>query len=162
VDTSQPVAVSVSPSATNSPAGDSASDAAGKAAVAAYDAALKFQVGAFAKMNATAGDYQKYLTSPALDSTQYVTGFYQSQGIVYAGKPRWRATVTAVDLVARPPTVTLSVCFSNNGWRPVYKATGEPYITSNTDPPHELETVGLVRLRGAWLLSDVEVQAKPC
>ncbi len=67
-DSSKPVAVGAAPSAASSSASPAA-DAAGKAAVDAYDAALRYEVGAYAKMNPTAASLKKYLGEPDLTGT---------------------------------------------------------------------------------------------
>jgi hypothetical protein len=158
--TSLPAAAAAIPSASKSSA-NAAVNAAGKAAVDAYDAALTYEVGAFVKMNPTAASLKKYLGEPDLDGAVFATGYYRSQGIVYHGKPSWTATPTNVDLTANPPVVTLSICFTTNGWRPIYKSSGRPYSTSK-DPAHQLEIASVTRVDGKWLLTQEQVQGKPC
>lgn len=159
-DSSTPIAVGAAPSAASSSANPGA-DAAGKAAVAAYDATLTYEVGSFAKMNPTAASLKKFLGEPALDGAVFVTGYYRTQGIVYHGKPSWTATPTNVDLTANPPIVTLSICFTSNGWKPVYKSSGKAYSTSK-DPAHQLEIASVTQVDGTWLLTQEQVQGKPC
>lgn len=159
-DASEPAAAAVVPSASNSSA-DAAADAAGKAAVDAYDAALTYEVKAFTTMKSAASDRRKYLGEPDLDGVAFVTSYFGQRGIVYKGKPSWRATPTNVDLAANPPIVTLSVCFTSNGWQAVYKSSGKPYTTSN-DPKHQLEIASVTRVDGKWLLTQEQVQGKPC
>jgi hypothetical protein len=158
-DSSQPVALGAAPSASSS--ANSEADAAGKAAVDAYDAALTYEVGAFAKMKSTAADLRKYLGEPDLDSVAFATSYFGPRGIVYKGKPSWQATPTNVDLAASPPIVTLSVCFTGNGWQAVYESSGKPYITSK-DPAHQLEIASVTRIDGKWLLTQEQVQGQPC
>jgi len=158
-DSSQPAAAAV-PLASRSSA-NAAADAAGKAAVTAYNKALTYEVGAFAKMNSTAPDLRRYLGEPDLDGVVFATDYFRSRGIVYKGKPSWRATPTNVDLVANPPIVTLSVCFTSNGWQAVYKSSGKPYATSN-DPAHQLEIASVTQVDGKWLLTQEQVQSKAC
>lgn len=159
-DSSNPTAVGAAPSAASSSA-NQAADAAAKAAVNAYDAALTYEVGAFVKMNPTAASLKRYLGQPDLDGAVFATGYYRSQGIVYHGKPTWTATPTNVDVTANPPIVTLSICFTANGWQPVYKASGKPYSTSK-DPAHELEIASVTQVHGKWVLTQEQVQGKPC
>ena len=159
-DSSTPLAVGAAPSASSSSA-NPAADAAGKAAVAAYDAALTYKVGAFVKMNPTTASLKKYLGEPDLDGAVFTTGYFRSQGIVYHGKPSWTATPTNVDLTANPPIVTLSICFTSNGWQPVYKSSGKPYSASK-DPAHQLEIASVTQVNGKWLLTQEQVQGKPC
>jgi hypothetical protein len=159
-DSSRPIAVGAAPSAVTSSA-NPAAEAAGKAAVEAYDAALTYEVGAFVKMNPTAASLKKYLGEPDLDGAVFTTGYFRSQGVVYHGKPTWTATPTNVDLTANPPIVTLSICFTAHGWRPVYKSSGKPYSTSK-DPAHQLETASVTQVDGKWLLTQEQVQGKPC
>ncbi len=159
-NTSQPAAAAAIPSASKSSA-NAAADAAGQAAVTAYNAALTYEVGAYAKMNSTAADLKKYLGEPDLDGAVFATGYYRSQGIVYHGKPSWTATPTNVDLVAQPPIVTLSICVTSNGWRPVYKSSGKSYSTSK-DLARQLEIASVTQVNGKWLLTQEQVQGKPC
>jgi hypothetical protein len=159
-DSSDPIAVGAAPSAASSSANPAADDAA-KAAVDAYGAALTYEVGAFVKMNPTAASLKKYLGEPDLDGAVLTTGYFRSQGIVYHGKPSWTATPTNVDLTANPPIVTLSICFTANGWQPVYKSSGKPYSTSK-DPAHQLKIASLTQVDGKWLLTQEQVQGKPC
>jgi hypothetical protein len=158
-DSSTPVTAGAIPSAASSSA--TAADAAGKAAVDAYNAALTYQVGAMAKMKSTAADLRKYLGEPDLDSVAFATSYFGPRGIVYRGKPTWQATPTNVDLTANPPIVTLSICFTSNGWQAVYKSSGKPYITSK-DPAHQLEIASVMRIDGKWLLTQEQVQGQPC
>jgi hypothetical protein len=157
---SPPAAAAAVPSASSSSA-NAAADAAAKAAVTAYNKALTYEIGAFAKMNSTATDLRKYLGEPDLDGVVFATGYFRSRGIVYKGKPSWQATPTNVDLVANPPIVTLSICFTSNGWQAVYKSSGRPYATSN-DPAHQLEIASVTQVDGKWLLTQEQVQSKPC
>ena len=159
-DSSKPLAVGAAPSAASSSA-DPAAESAGKAAVEAYDAALTYEAGAYVKMNPTAASLKKYLGEPDLDGAVFTTGYFRSQGIVYHGKPSWTATPTNVDLTANPPIVTLSICFTANGWQPVYKSSGKPYSTSK-DPAHQLEIASVTQVDGKWLLTQEQVQGKPC
>ena len=159
-DSSTPISVGAAPSAASSSA-NPAADAAGKAAVEAYNAALTYEVGAFVKMNPTVASLKKYLGEPDLDGAVFTTGYFRSQGVVYHGKPSWVATPTNVDLTANPPTVTLSICFTANGWQPVYKSSGKPYSTSK-DPAHQLKIATVTQVNGQWLLTQEQVQGKPC
>jgi hypothetical protein len=159
-DSSKPISVGGAPSAASSSA-NPAAGAAGKAAVDAYNAALTYKVGAFVKMNPTAASLKKYLGEPDLDGAVFTTGYFRSQGIVYHGKPSWTATPTNVDLTANPPIVTLSICFTANGWQPVYKSSGKPYSPSK-DPAHQLEIASVTQVGGKWLLTQEQVQGKPC
>lgn len=159
-DSSKPIALGAAPSAPASSA-DSAADAAGKAAVQAYDAALTYEVSAFVKMNPTAASLKKYLGEPDLDGAVLTTGYFRSQGIVYHGKPNWTAEPTNVDLTAKPPIVTLSICFTTNGWQPVYKSNGKPYSTAK-EPAHQLKIAMVTQVDGKWLLTQEQVQGKSC
>lgn len=158
-DSTTPVALGPAPSASSS--ANSAADAAGKAAVDAYNAALTYEVGAYAKMKSTPAELGKYLGEPALDGVAFATSYFGPRGIVYEGKPSWQATPTNVDLTVNPPVVTLSICFTGNGWRAVYKSSGKPYITSK-DPPHQLEIASVAQINGKWLLTQEQVQGQPC
>jgi hypothetical protein len=159
-DSSKPVAIGGAPSVASSSA-NPAADAAGKAAVAAYNKALRYEVDAFAKMSPTAASLKKYLGEPDLDGAVFATGYYRSQGIVYHGKPSWTATPTNVDLTANRPIVTLSICFTSNGWQPIYKSSGKPY-SSSKDPAHQLEIASVTQVGGKWLLTQEQVQGRPC
>lgn len=158
-DSSTPAAAGAIPSAASSSA--TAADAAGKAAVDAYNAGRTYEVGAFAKMKSTAADLRKYLGEPDLDGVAFATSYFGPRGIVYQGKPSWKATPTNVDLAANPPIVTLSICFTSNGWQAVYKSSGKPYITAK-DPAHQLEIASVTRIDGKWLLTQEQVQGQPC
>ena len=159
-DPSQPAALGAAPSAATSSA-NSAADTAGKAAVDAYNAALTYEVGALAKMKSTPADLRKYLGEPDLDSVAFATSYFGPRGIIYKGKPAWQATPTNVDLTANPPIVTLSICFTGNGWQAVYKSSGKPYIASK-DPAHQLEIASVTRIDGKWLLTQEQIQGQPC
>ncbi len=159
-DSSKPLALGAAPSAASLSA-DPAAESAGKAAVEAYDAALTYEAGAYVKMNPTAASLRKYLGEPDLDGALFTTGYFRSQGIVYHGKPSWTATPTNVDLTANLPIVTLSICFTANGWQPVYKSSGKPYSTSK-DPAHQLEIASVTQVDGKWLLTQEQVQGRPC
>jgi hypothetical protein len=158
-DSSTPVTAGAIPSAASSSA--TAAEAAGKAAVDAYDAALSYEVVAYAKMNSTTAEMRKYLGEPDLDGATFLGTYFRSQGVIYTGKPTWQATPTNVDLIADPPVVTLSVCFATNGWEPIYKSSGKPYSPSN-DPPRKLEIASVTKVKGVWLLTQEAVQGRPC
>jgi len=139
----------------------SKSDVAGRAAVSAYNAAFRAEVTALGGGNASAAHLGRFMASPMLDATMFVTKQFRTAGVVYRGTPTWQATVTAVDLASNPPGVTLSICVTTNGWSPVYSATGRPYPTP-TGPSRELKIARLIKQQGRWLLVDEERQNRPC
>jgi hypothetical protein len=160
-DTSQAAAAGAPPAAASSPGVDSGSSTARSAAKAAYDSAERFEISTFATMKATASDFAAYMTSPAVDPMAFLLNNYRKTGVVYKGTPTWQSSVTAVDMMATPPRVTLSVCFASNGWGPVFKKSGKP-VLSTTQSGSELEIVAVVAQHGKWLVCDVSQQDKPC
>ena len=140
----------------------SAASAAGQAAILAYDAAMKAEVDTLGGGNASTARLSKVMTSPILDATTFIAKQDRAAGVVYRGQPAWHATVTAVDLAADPPTVTLSVCFTFSGWTPVFKSSGRPFGAAVTGPPRQLKIARLTEQHGAWRLADEERQHRPC
>jgi hypothetical protein len=161
-DTSRPISAANTSSDSPQTASTSPATRAGRAAVAAYDNAFRAEIDALGSGDATPSRLSPVMTSAMVDATVFVTKQLRSAGVVYKGRPTWHATVTAVDLDADPPSVTLSVCLASGGWAPVYQSSGRPFGALPAGPARQLKIARLTEQHGTWLLADEERQDRPC
>lgn len=95
----------------------------------------------------TQGDAYKMITSS-------MTGD-QNGNIIYSGQPQSSPRVTATDLSANPPTVTITDCFGGPNWNPVYSDNIEGFkkgqLAAKPMPPYVV-TVTVQNLYGHWLV----------
>ncbi len=128
-------------------------------ALAAYDGYWQAYVAAAAQRSDDTADLEKsdldkYLADPLLTSVRAGLVGLRSDGIVYKGRPRWTPRATAINLDAKPPSVTMVDCFALDTWEPVFVSSGKSALAQGqptryviTSTAKRFESIG-------WLLTD--------
>ncbi|GGN61469.1 hypothetical protein GCM10012285_60430 [Streptomyces kronopolitis] len=138
-----------SKSSASKPAADDA--AARKDVLAAYSGMRTEQVKAYAKGKASGTKLEKYATDKALATVEGNLFRYRQGGIVFKGKPKSSAKVTALSLSDKPKTATVTECLDTTHWKPVVKSSGKEAASGNQ--PRRYTVTGTVRTIGkTWMV----------
>lgn len=95
-----------------------------------------------------------YVADPLLAELRFALRQQSEQGIVYRGRPAWKAQVTKLDLAGR--TAILSDCFDNNSWRAVYKSTGKAVPAPTQAQRYVITSTATYYDNGKWLIRTSE------
>ncbi|GAB7036001.1 hypothetical protein AB0G35_23990 [Streptomyces sp. NPDC021749] len=138
-----------SKSASTKPASDDA--AARKDVLAAYSGMRTEQVKAYAAGDANGTKLEKYAADKALATVEGNLFRYRQGGIIFKGKPKSSAKVTALSLTTHPKTATVTECLDTTHWTPVVKSSGKEAASGNQ--PRRYTVTGTVRTIGkTWMV----------
>lgn len=138
-----------SKSATKKPA--PAEAAAREDVLAAYSGMRTEQVKAYAAGDVNGTKLEKYAADKALATVEGNLFRYRQGGIVFKGKPKSSAKVSALRLTTKPKTATVTECLDTKRWTPVVKSSGKEAASGNQ--PRRYTVTGSVRTIGkTWMV----------
>lgn len=102
-------------------------------------------------------ELEPYLADPQLMQTLDLLRSMNQHGIAFEGRPTWEPTVAELRLDEVPPTATVRDCVESNGWRPVFRETGEP-VPGDERPDRTVEWLELKLYPEGWLVYRINVE----
>lgn len=136
--------------------------AASKAALAAYDGYLAASREASADPDPSHPALVKYLADPLLTRVRDTVRDLKTHGAVRTGKMVSDPRVSALDLTADPPTVSIQDCIDSSGYKMVYAKSKKP-VPGAAGGRYVATATATLYSDGRWLISDGAVhQDQPC
>lgn len=122
--------------------------------LAAYNGFREQYVAAAATANFDDKVLRSYIADPLLTKTMYSLRLQSEQGIVYRGRPAWTAAISTINVAKRPYTATISDCFDNGDWTPIYKSSGKAVPTPAQARRYRVTSTAKYYDNGRWLISE--------
>ncbi|MEN3308878.1 MAG: hypothetical protein V7603_5080 [Micromonosporaceae bacterium] len=155
-----------SPAASNaapSPSTDSRVQQESAKVLAAYSGYNEAYVAAAATANFDDKALPRYVADPLLAELRFALRQQSEQGIVYQGKPTWAAKITKINVAERPFSATISNCFDNGSWTPIYKSTRKPVPAPTQAKRYVVTSTAKFYDNGRWLISEAKAdRSRPC
>jgi len=108
-------------------------------------------------------DLPKYVADPLLTQARFTLNRASEQGIVYKGRPTWKAMITSIDLVGKPVKAVIEECLDTNGWDAVYKATGKSAAAPGQSKRYIVNATAYRYDDGRWLIAEAKAdRSRPC
>lgn len=139
-----------------SPTVDAKEAKARGAVLTAYAGMRQEQTKAYAVGKDSGTKLNTYASDKALAKIEGELFQYRQAGVVFKGKPKSVAKVTAIDLAQSPHKATVSECFITTDWTAVKKDSGKNVTSPNQ--VHRYTVTGSVRTIGdRWMVVDYAV-----
>lgn len=137
-------------------------DTASKAALAAYNGYLAASRDASVDPDPTHPALTKYLADPLLTRVRDTVRDLETHGAVRTGKMVSDPRVSALDLTADPPTVSIQDCIDSSGYKMVYAESKKP-VPGTVGGRYVATATATLYPDGRWLISDGAIhQDQPC
>jgi len=137
-------------------------EVASKAALAAYNGYLGATRDASVDPDPTHPALRKYLADPLLTRVRDTVRDLETHGVVRTGKMVSDPRVSALDLTANPPTVSIQDCIDSSGYKMVYAKSKKP-VPGAAGGRYVATATATLYPDGRWLISDGAVhQDQPC
>jgi hypothetical protein len=104
----------------------------------------------------------KYLADPLLTRVRDTVRDLEMHGAIRTGRMVSDPRVSALDLTAKPPTVSIQDCIDSSGYKMVYANSKKP-VPGSAGGRYVATATATLYPDGRWLISDGAVhQDQPC
>jgi hypothetical protein len=151
-DTSAP-----SPSASVSASPTADPQAAAKAKVlTAYQAMWNAQVKVYSSGTLKGAELESVAADKALAKIKVTALYYQNHGTIMQGKPKLSPKVASISTGTDSDTATITDCIDSTDYVQVYKKTGKPVGTVDSNRRH-VATYTARTIATKWLITDFDI-----